>query len=236
MSEFILTKAMASSAYGAHAQSLRARVAFGDEHGFEKIARRSFDLALAIAGLVFLAPLLIAVAILIKLQDGGPVLFQQERLGRAGSVFRCWKFRTMVVDAQARLDDLLARDPAARLEWQRDHKLKVDPRITALGRFLRKSSIDEIPQLLNIIAGDMSIVGPRPIVRAEIPRYASRFASYCRVKPGLTGLWQISGRSNTSYRRRVALDVLYIRRRTLMMDLRIIAFTVPAVLQSRGSY
>jgi lipopolysaccharide/colanic/teichoic acid biosynthesis glycosyltransferase len=201
-----------------------------------EVLRRCIDLALAIAGLLFLAPLLLVVALLIKAQDGGPILFQQERLGRAGKVFRCWKFRTMVTDAQARLFALLENDPEAMREWQRDHKLKNDPRITALGRFLRRSSIDEIPQLLNIIAGDMSIVGPRPIVRSEINRYACRFASYCSVKPGLTGLWQISGRSDTSYRRRVALDTIYVRRRTLAMDLKIIALTIPAVLRSRGSY
>jgi lipopolysaccharide/colanic/teichoic acid biosynthesis glycosyltransferase len=236
MSEYSLAKAIVGSGYGPGVEAYRGPAGSDDDQSLEAIARRALDLILAVAGLIFLAPLLLTVAVLIKLQDRGPILFQQERLGRAGRVFQCWKFRTMVVDAQARLDDLLERDPEALQEWQRDHKLKDDPRITGLGRFLRKSSIDEIPQLLNIIAGEMSIVGPRPIVRAEIPRYAGRFASYCRVKPGLTGLWQISGRSNTSYRRRVAMDVLYIKRRTLMMDIRIIAFTIPAVLQSRGSY
>jgi lipopolysaccharide/colanic/teichoic acid biosynthesis glycosyltransferase len=194
------------------------------------------DVMIAGCGLVFLMPLLLVVAILIKLQDGGPIFFAQPRLGRAGRMFNCWKLRTMVVDAQARLDDLLSRDPAARREWERDHKLKSDPRITALGSFLRKSSIDELPQLINVLLGEMSIVGPRPIVRAEIPRYARRFEHYCSVKPGLTGLWQVSGRNNTTYRRRVAMDSLYARRRTLMMDVAIILATVPAVLQSRGSY
>jgi Undecaprenyl-phosphate galactose phosphotransferase WbaP len=203
---------------------------------WESVVRRTMDVSIALIGLVFLLPLLIVVALLVKLQDGGPVFFSQSRLGKAGAVFQCWKFRTMVLDAQTRLDELLARDPAAREEWRRDHKLKVDPRITPLGVFLRKSSIDELPQLLNVLAGEMSIVGPRPIVRAEISRYASRFAHYCRVKPGITGLWQISGRNNISYRRRVAMDTLYVRRRTILMDVWIILATIPAVLKTRGSY
>lgn len=140
------------------------------------------------------------------------------------------------MDSQERLARHLAQDPAARREWEKDHKLRDDPRITALGRFLRKSSIDEIPQLLNVLAGEMSIVGPRPIVLDEIYRYGSRFASYCKVRPGITGLWQVSGRNNVNYRRRVAMDVAYVRNRSVLLDLKIIAATIPAVLQSRGSY
>ena len=234
MSEMSLTETGTSAAYLQAQENAGANVP--KDVSLESILRRTLDISVALAGLAFLLPLLLVVAVLVKVQDGGPVFFAQPRLGRAGKMFNCWKFRTMVLDAQARLDELLANDLAARTEWQRDHKLKVDPRITGIGNFLRKSSIDEIPQLLNVLAGDMSIVGPRPIVRAEIPRYASRFDHYCRVKPGLTGLWQVSGRNNTTYRRRVAMDSLYVRRRTIMMDLYIIFATIPAVLQSRGSY
>jgi len=202
----------------------------------ENAVRRVLDVSLSVAGLIFLLPLIVVAAVLIKLQDGGPILFSQNRIGKGGRTFSCLKFRTMVTDAQERLDSLLASDPSAKLAWERDHKLKVDPRVTALGRFLRKTSIDEVPQLFNIILGDMSIVGPRPIVRAEIPRYGPRLQTYCMVKPGLTGLWQVSGRSNTSYRRRVAFDVVYVRQRSILLDLKIIVATVPAVLQSRGSY
>jgi lipopolysaccharide/colanic/teichoic acid biosynthesis glycosyltransferase len=236
MSEFSLSESADSGRYLGRAETSVSQLIKSQEFRWEVAARRAMDVMIAGCGLVFLMPLLLVVAILIKLQDGGPIFFAQPRLGRAGRMFNCWKLRTMVVDAQARLDDLLSRDPAARREWERDHKLKSDPRITALGSFLRKSSIDELPQLINVLLGEMSIVGPRPIVRAEIPRYARRFEHYCSVKPGLTGLWQVSGRNNTTYRRRVAMDSLYARRRTLMMDVAIILATVPAVLQSRGSY
>lgn len=203
---------------------------------WDDAAKRLLDLTCVVAGLVFMAPLIVVVAILVKLQDGGPILFGQERLGRNGRVFRCYKFRTMVVDAQARLDALLATNPNARAEWALDHKLRKDPRITPIGSFLRKSSLDEIPQLFNILMGDMSVVGPRPIVIGEIARYGVRFNHYCRVKPGLTGLWQVSGRNNTTYRRRVAMDTLYAARRNILMDVMIILKTIPAVIMRKGSY
>lgn len=197
---------------------------------------RAVDLLIATAALVFFAPLFVLVAILVKLEDGGPVFFAQERIGRAGKGFFCLKFRTMAIDADAQLRDLLTRDAAARREWDRDHKLKDDPRITKVGRFLRESSLDELPQLLNIIKGEMSLVGPRPIVSAEAARYGRHFKRYCAVRPGLTGLWQVSGRNDVSYRERVVMDVAYVRGRCLWLDLKIIARTVPAVLLRRGSY
>lgn len=189
-----------------------------------------------LAALVFLAPLLVTVAVLIHLQDGGPVLFAHTRIGRGGRKFRCLKFRTMAVDAEARLQAYLACDPAARAEWKLDHKLKHDPRITPIGEFLRKSSLDELPQLLNVLRGEMNLVGPRPIVQDEIVRYGPRFNHYCRVKPGITGLWQVSGRNDVSYRRRVAMDTLYARNRSIRGDLFILMMTAPAVLFRRGSY
>ncbi|CAN5359191.1 hypothetical protein BH09PSE1_BH09PSE1_04900 [soil metagenome] len=197
---------------------------------------RVIDVAIAAAALVFLAPLLLLVALIVKLADGGPALFRQERIGQGGRVFKCLKFRSMVMDADVRLNALLERDPVARAEWDLDHKLRNDPRITALGRFLRKSSLDELPQLINVICGDMSIVGPRPIVASEVSRYRGYFAHYCSVRPGITGLWQVSGRNNVSYRRRVACDVMYARTHSLPMNIRIMAATVPAVTFARGSF
>lgn len=199
-------------------------------------ACRAFDVVIAALALLFAAPLLVVVAIAVKMADGGPALFGHERIGAGGRTFRCLKFRSMVVDADVRLARLLEADPAARSEWMRDHKLRRDPRITAIGEFLRKSSLDELPQLFNVLRGEMSIVGPRPIVAAEAPRYGDRFAWYCRVRPGITGLWQVSGRNNTTYRRRVAMDTVYARNKSLWWDAKIVFLTVPAVLFARGSY
>jgi exopolysaccharide production protein ExoY len=193
-------------------------------------------LALTILLLLFVLPLLIVIAIAVKVQDGGPVIFAQERIGRGGKPFKCLKFRTMRQDAATRLNQLLDRDPAARAEWAADHKLKNDPRVTPVGDFLRRASLDELPQLLNVLRGEMAIVGPRPIVAAEISRYGSRFRHYCAVKPGITGPWQVSGRNDVSYRRRVALDTIYARNRSFAWDLVLLGATLPAVLLSRGSY
>ena len=197
---------------------------------------RACDIVVALAAILFTAPLLIMIALGVKLHDGGPALFGQERIGMGGRTFRCMKFRSMVVDAEVRLAALLAADPQARGEWSRDFKLKRDPRITPLGDFLRRSSLDELPQLFNVLRGDMSIVGPRPIVRSEVARYGARFESYCAVRPGITGLWQVSGRSDVSYRRRVAMDAVYARSKCLSWDVKILLLTVPAVFLAKGSY
>lgn len=197
---------------------------------------RAVDVTIALLALVFIAPLLLTIYCLIRRQDGGPAIFSHMRLGEGGRSFPCFKFRSMVVDAEARLQALLASDPAARAEWEADHKLRNDPRITPLGAFLRKSSLDELPQLLNVLRGEMSIVGPRPIVFGEVARYGRRYAHYCAVRPGITGLWQVSGRNDVSYRRRVACDALYAHRRSLGVNLGIIFWTIPAVLRSEGSY
>jgi exopolysaccharide production protein ExoY len=204
--------------------------------GADALATEAMNFAIALIALVFLAPLLIVVAALIFVQDGGPVVFAHRRIGRDGRHFRCLKFRSMAVDAEARLAELLARDPEARAEWEKDHKLRNDPRVTKLGAFLRKSSLDELPQLVNVLKGEMSLVGPRPIVDAEAPKYGRRFQHYCAVKPGITGLWQVSGRNDTSYRARVAMDSVYAARRSALLDARILLATVPAVLLTRGSY
>lgn len=196
---------------------------------------RMIELAAVLALLVFLLPLFAIIVLLMAIGDPGPVFFRQQRVGRGGVLFPCLKFRSMVVDADARLQRLLDADPAARREWDRTRKLTADPRITPIGTFLRRSSLDELPQLLNVLRGEMSLVGPRPIVPAETVYYGRYLADYCRVRPGISGLWQVSGRSDTTYRRRVACDVLYSRRRTWRLDLAIAAVTLPAVLAAKGA-
>jgi len=206
------------------------------ERSFDQILTEIMNVLVAFAVIVFLAPVLFLIAMAVYCQDGGPILFAHRRIGRNGRHFHCLKFRSMAIDAERRLADLLASDPAARAEWERDYKLRRDPRVTALGEFLRKTSLDELPQFLNVLRGDMSIVGPRPIVEAEVCKYGRRFRDYCAVKPGITGLWQVSGRNDVSYRTRVALDCLYARNRNVLLDAYIIVCTVPAVLARRGSY
>lgn len=191
--------------------------------------------AVALALLVFLLPVMLLIGMLVAMHDGGPMLFQHQRIGLGGRSFGCLKFRTMSIDAQAKLADLLARDETARREWAQDQKLRRDPRITPLGQVLRKTSLDELPQLINVLRGDMNLVGPRPIVESEIARYGRRFRSYGSVKPGITGLWQISGRNDVAYGTRVALDSLYAQRRSPALDMWILLKTVPAVLLRHGS-
>lgn len=193
------------------------------------------DVSIAALALLFLLPLFVLIIASIRLFDRGPAFFSHQRLGKGGLSFGCLKFRTMVVDADVRLAALLQDDLAARAEWEATQKLIRDPRVTPLGRFLRASSLDELPQLINVLRGEMNLVGPRPIVAAERPFYGRRFEAYARVRPGISGLWQISGRSDTSYRRRVACDVLYVRRRGLVTDLKVLVLTIPAVLAARGA-
>jgi exopolysaccharide production protein ExoY len=197
---------------------------------------RGFDVTVAGIAVIILLPLMLLIALLVKMTSPGPALFRQQRVGRDGVLFPCLKFRSMVIDAQAQLDRLLAQSEDARLEWERDQKLRDDPRITPIGDFLRKTSLDELPQLFNILVGQMSIVGPRPIVEGEIVRYGSRFTDYCSVRPGLTGLWQISGRNDVSYAMRVRLDSRYAHRQSLALNVAICVKTVPAILTSRGCY
>lgn len=206
-----------------------------DHSGTEQVAKRLFDVVVASCALVFTAPLILVVALLIRLQDGAPAVFAQTRQGKDGKTFACFKLRSMVPDAAERLQVLLATDPDARREWAETQKLTHDPRITPLGQFLRKSSIDELPQLINVIRGDMSLVGPRPIVETEIAKYGEYYKHYCAVRPGLTGLWQVRGRSDTSYETRVAMDVEYARTRSFLTDVKILFLTVPAVLNSKGA-
>jgi undecaprenyl-phosphate galactose phosphotransferase len=205
------------------------------ERGLAAAGRRIFDIVGAILiGLLFM-PFILAVIALIRL-GGTPVLFRHRRIGRNGAVFKCLKFRSMVPDAENVLRRLLKEHPELRDEWTENHKLRNDPRITTIGRFLRRTSLDELPQLWNVLRGDMSLVGPRPIVRAELLRYGRQAANYLAVKPGLTGLWQVKGRSDTTYRRRVAMDKYYVRNRSMWMDLYIVAITAAVVLRRAGAY
>jgi lipopolysaccharide/colanic/teichoic acid biosynthesis glycosyltransferase len=197
---------------------------------------RAFDIVIALLAIIIFLPFLALATLAIKLSAPGPVLFVQPRIGRDGKPFPCLKFRSMVLNSQEVLANLLETSPEARIEWDRDQKLRNDPRITPVGSILRKSSLDELPQLFNILVGHMSVVGPRPIIEAEIQRYGGRFEAYCSVRPGLTGLWQVSGRNEVSYEARVRLDALYARRKSTLYDLAICLRTVPAVLGSRGVY
>lgn len=198
-------------------------------------AKRLLDIVVAATALVFVLPLLLTVGLLIRLQDGGRAVYSQKRYGRDGRTFHCFKLRSMVLDADARLKEILETDPEARAEWETLQKLSHDPRITPLGHFIRKTSIDELPQLINILKGEMSIVGPRPIVENEISKYGEYYRDYCSVRPGLTGLWQVEGRSDTTYEERVQLDARYAKERTFTGDIMIMLRTVPAVLFSRGA-
>jgi undecaprenyl-phosphate galactose phosphotransferase len=197
--------------------------------------KRFFDLLVGTLLLTAAAPLMAVIAWQVA-KSGGPVFFAHERIGRHGQLFRCWKFRTMVPNAAAALADLLAKDQAAKAEWDRDFKLKNDPRITPIGRWLRQTSFDELPQLFNVLRGEMSLVGPRPVVRDELRRYGDAQVYYTQVRPGLTGLWQVSGRNDVDYARRIHLDAWYVRNWNLWYDVIILARTSLAVLNRGGAY
>jgi Undecaprenyl-phosphate galactose phosphotransferase WbaP len=196
--------------------------------------KSAFDRAAAALLLVVLAPVLVGVSLIISL-DGGPALFTHRRIGTGGRRFQCLKFRSMVTNADAVLRDLLSNDPAAAAEWAATQKLQNDPRITRVGRVLRKTSLDELPQLINVLRGEMSLVGPRPIVETEIQRYGEQISYYMDTRPGMTGLWQVSGRSETSYDERVKLDVRYVREWSLLRDIVILVKTISVVLRRRGA-
>lgn len=200
-----------------------------------EISKRVFDLAASLALILLLGPLLAAIALAVRC-DGGNALFGHRRIGAGGKAFRCWKFRSMVPDAEAVLAHTLASDPVARAEWDRDFKLRSDPRVTPLGNFLRKSSLDELPQLFNVLKGEMSLVGPRPIVTAEVERYGAAIDEYRACKPGITGLWQVSGRNDVNYADRVELDRQYAQSWSLVGDLLILVRTLGVVARRSGAY
>jgi Undecaprenyl-phosphate galactose phosphotransferase WbaP len=198
--------------------------------------KRAMDLVFAVPVLVFVSPLLMVIYALLKVFDPGPALFTQLRVGRDGHQFTVYKFRTMRVDAEERLAELLDKNPRAAAEWARFQKLRNDPRVTIVGRFLRKSSLDELPQLLNILRGEMSVIGPRPVTVAEMARYGSDVPFYTAVRPGVLGLWQVKGRNRLTYPERVALDVQYVKTWSIWQDFKIVAMAIPVVLLGLGAY
>ena len=200
------------------------------------LAKRVFDIVFASVALLTFLPILLAGAIAMKAESGGPLFFRQRRLGTNGVPFQIVKFRTMVPNAESVLSAYLALDPQAKAEWEADRKLRNDPRITRAGAIMRKFSLDEVPQFWNVLKGEMSIVGPRPIVQAEMQYYGADFHSYAAVRPGITGLWQVSGRNDVSYPNRVALDCKYVRSWSLGADFGIIFKTVSTVLRAVGAY
>lgn len=211
--------------------SFPARHDFSIEHAFKRL----FDIVGAALLAVIFSPIIFFV-FLAAAVNGQAAIFRHRRVGKDGKLFWCLKFQTMVPDAEAVLQELLAADPKLRSEWERNQKLRLDPRVTPLGRFLRSTSLDELPQLWNVIKGEMSLVGPRPVTSEELLRYGRNAVIYTMVRPGITGLWQVSGRSNAEYRRRVAMDVCYVKKQSLVLDLWILAKTVIVVVTRHGAY
>lgn len=203
-------------------------------HRSQEVSKRCFDFAFSSLFLILSAPLFALVALLVAM-DGGPVFFRHARVGREGRMFDCWKFRTMIIGAEACLEEYLSYHPEAEAEWRKTQKLEFDPRVTPIGKFLRHSSLDELPQLLNVLFGEMSLVGPRPVTMAELKRYGTVAPLYMSVRPGITGLWQVSGRNDTDYDKRVALDESYVRSRNMAFDLLILWRTVGIVLTRKGA-
>ena len=197
---------------------------------------RVLDISLILLAAPYMILAFLIIAISIKLDSPGPVFYRQARIGRSGRKFHVFKFRTMVQNADQVLQDHLDKSPQLKAQWATTHKLKQDPRVTRLGALLRKSSLDELPQLWNILKGDMSLVGPRPIVDAEVVKYGKCFNLYVQVRPGLTGLWQVSGRNDTTYKQRVELDEYYVRNRGLKLYFQILWKTVFVVLKKDGAY
>lgn len=195
-----------------------------------------FDFALTLVGTVAISPILIFIAIWIYKDSPGPVIFKHIRIGKDGREFPCYKFRSMCVDAKEKLAELLENDPVAKAEWERDFKLKNDPRITKSGAFLRKTSLDELPQIFNVLKGEMSLVGPRPVIEEELERYGEYVNDYLMVKPGITGMWQVSGRSDIDYKERVLLDSWYVRNWSVWIDIVMLVKTLKVVLLRKGAY
>ena len=198
--------------------------------------KRVIDIILALSGIVLLAPLLIICYVLTIITSPGPAVFRHRRVGFNGKHFDCLKFRTMVTDAPERLQRLLESDPAAAAEWATNRKLRNDPRVTPIGDILRKSSLDELPQLFNVLRGDMSIVGPRPVTDEELERYKSSIGAYLACRPGITGLWQVSGRSSTTYEQRIAYDTFYATNWSVALDAKILVVTIPSLLTADSAY
>lgn len=201
-----------------------------------RLFKRTFDLVCSICGVIAISPILLGIAIAIYISNPGPIIFAHKRIGADGKTFPCYKFRSMVMNAEAALEEHLAKNPAAREEWEKEFKLKDDPRITPIGGILRKTSLDELPQLFNVIKGEMSLVGPRPIVDKEIEKYGDYINDYYLVRPGITGYWQVSGRNDIDYDSRVQMDSWYVRNWSLWQDIVLLLKTVSVVLARKGAY
>lgn len=199
--------------------------------------KRAFDILFSLCAITFGLPLFILIGLAILATSGTQVIYSHQRIGRGGIPFRCYKFRTMRKDSESYLQAILEKQPELKKEWEMKRKLKNDPRVTVVGAFLRKTSLDELPQFLNILKGDLSVVGPRPVVKAELIKYYQyKAAKILSVRPGLTGLWQVSGRSDTSYQTRIMLDEKYIDNRSFRLDMELILKTIPAMIKSKGAY
>ncbi|HCD5206874.1 TPA: sugar transferase, partial [Klebsiella pneumoniae] len=196
---------------------------------------RIFDITASLGIIILLSPVLVYISLKVK-KDGGPAIYGHERVGKNGKPFKCLKFRSMVINSKEVLEEVLANDPEAKAEWDETFKLKNDPRITKIGQFLRRTSLDELPQLFNVVKGEMSLVGPRPIITAELERYNEQVDYYLLSKPGMTGLWQVSGRSDVDYNTRVYLDAWYVKNWSMWNDLAILFKTVGVVLKRDGAY
>ena len=203
---------------------------------YNRIIKRIFDLTVSFLSLVILIPLGVLLSVLIYIDNPGPVVFSHTRIGKSGKEFPCYKFRTMVLGAEKILENHLAENEEAKKEWEKDFKLKNDPRITKVGFFLRKTSLDEFPQIINVIKGEMSLVGPRPIVKAEVEKYKECIYDYYLVPPGITGMWQVNGRSDTTYDERVEMDSWYVRNWSVWIDIVYLLKTVGVVLKRKGAY
>jgi exopolysaccharide production protein ExoY len=200
------------------------------------VVKRAFDIVFAFVVIILLLPLIAGCCLVVLGTSPGPILFRHRRVGYGGRSFSCLKFRTMEINAERRLQDYLAADEEARREWQANHKLLNDPRVTPFGTFMRRASLDELPQLFNVLVGDMSVVGPRPIIVEEVEKYQEYFGVYASGRPGLTGLWQVKGRNTTTYTQRVAYDVEYLKNWSLPRDAWIILTTIVEVCTGRGAY
>jgi len=199
-------------------------------------SKRLIDVILASVGILLLAPLFVICYLLTVATSPGPALFRHRRVGFGGKHFDCLKFRTMRTDASERLHELIESDPVAAAEWAASRKLRRDPRVTAIGAVMRKSSLDELPQLFNVLRGEMSIVGPRPVTEEELERYTTCVGAYLACRPGITGLWQVSGRSTTTYEKRVACDAFYAQNWSMALDAKILIVTIPALLESETAF
>ncbi len=201
-------------------------------HTLDELLKNVMDYTLTAIGLIVISPLLLVLALIVRLDSPGPIIYRRRVMGRRSTQFDAFKFRTMVING----DEILSAHPELKAIWERDQKLECDPRITRCGQWMRKFSLDELPQLFNVLRGEMSLVGPRMIAPVEVARYGQDADRVFTVKPGITGLWQVSGRSNLSYEDRARLDLEYVRARSIWMDLRLLSMTIPAVILKKGAF